>query len=288
VQSFQFVTGVVFWYNILFHVNMTSKMLQDPSLDICEAEKQLEKTKEFLQKYRSDSGFQEAIHEANELAEQLDLDPRFPEASHSRPRKKRAMFGYESVDEPILDPSQNFKINFFYAVLDVVIQSVEERFRQLTEYNNIFGFLNYCLKIPSTDLKEKCKKLEKALADGEKKDVDGMALYEEIQCLAQRTELTKSPRQILEFLCETRMCAVLPNLTIALRIMLTVPVSVASGERSFSKLKLIKNYLRTSMSQQRMNDLAILSVEQEMAAKIDIGILAHRFASVKVRRVNFF
>nr|CAH7761313.1 unnamed protein product [Callosobruchus chinensis] len=36
------------------------------------------------------------------------------------------------------------------------------------------------------------------------------------------------------------------NLTIALRIMLPLPVTMASGERS--SLKCIKNYLRTSMS----------------------------------------
>ena len=34
---------------------------------------------------------------------------------------------------------------------------------------------------------------------------------------------------------------------------LTIPVSVVSGERSFSKLKLIKSYLKSIMSQQRLN-----------------------------------
>jgi len=35
--------------------------------------------------------------------------------------------------------------------------------------------------------------------------------------------------------------------------MLTIPVSVALAERSFSKLKLIKSYLRSTMSQQKLN-----------------------------------
>ena len=42
---------------------------------------------------------------------------------------------------------------------------------------------------------------------------------------------------------------------------LTQPVTVASNERAFSKLKLIKNYLRSSMRQEGLSNLAILYIE---------------------------
>ena len=45
--------------------------------------------------------------------------------------------------------------------------------------------------------------------------------------------------------------------------LLTIPVTVASAERSFSKLKLIKSYLRSTMSQDRLSGLAILPIEKE-------------------------
>ncbi|KAL9299582.1 putative HAT dimerization domain-containing protein [Arabidopsis thaliana] len=51
-----------------------------------------------------------------------------------------------------------------------------------------------------------------------------------------------------------------PNTWIAYRILLTIPVSVALAERTFSKLKLIKKYLRSTMSQERLNGLALISV----------------------------
>jgi hypothetical protein len=69
--------------------------------------------------------------------------------------------------------------------------------------------------------------------------------------------------------------------------MLTIPVTVASAERSFSKLKLIKSYLRSTMSQQRLNGLALLAIEKEMLTEIDYNSLINDFASQKARKVNF-
>ena len=54
------------------------------------------------------------------------------------------------------------------------------------------------------------------------------------------------------------------NVSIAYRILLTVPVTVASAERSFSKLKLLKNYLRSTMSQEILNGLAMCCIEKKI------------------------
>ena len=60
-----------------------------------------------------------------------------------------------------------------------------------------------------------------------------------------------------------------------------------SFKRSFSKLKLIKSYLRSTMSQKRLSRLTILSIEKEMLAKLESKILISNFASQKARKINF-
>ena len=49
-----------------------------------------------------------------------------------------------------------------------------------------------------------------------------------------------------------------------LQMSLTLAVSIAQCERSFSSLKQIKSSLRSTMSEDRLNNLAILSIEKNI------------------------
>ena len=71
-------------------------------------------------------------------------------------------------------------------------------------------------------------------------DIDGVGLYDELDTLRRIiADGVCSPLGVIRQLYGSRLHEVFPNLAVALRILLTVPVTVASAERSFSKLKLI-------------------------------------------------
>lgn len=93
-----------------------------------------------------------------------------------------------------------------------------------------------------------------------------------------------SPQEVLKFTTEVRFG---PNINIAFRILLTLPVTVASSERSFSKIKIIKNYLRSTMTQIRLSGLAMISIEHEVCDSINFKEIIKDFAEQKVRR-NYF
>ncbi|KAI4992891.1 hypothetical protein ZWY2020_007204 [Hordeum vulgare] len=90
--------------------------------------------------------------------------------------------------------------------------------------------------------------------------------------------------QIYEFV---RAADCYPNVSIAYQILLTVHVTVASAEQSFSKLKLLKNYMRTTMSQERLNGLAICCIEKDVLDNIDLDTIINDFASKNARRSRF-
>ena len=90
--------------------------------------------------------------------------------------------------------------------------------------------------------------------------------------------------KIYRFLVEKKLQALFPNIEIAYRIYLTLMVTNCSGERSFSALKRIKNALRSSMTQMRLNNLTLLHVEREIVRKIDFSDLIKEFATKKSRK----
>lgn len=91
----------------------------------------------------------------------------------------------------------------------------------------------------------------------------------------------------MQFIQTYKLADSVPNVVILLRIFLTIAISVASCERSFSKLKLIKSYLRSNMGQFRLADLSLLSIERELADRIDFDHVIDDFAQRKSRKINF-
>ena len=76
-----------------------------------------------------------------------------------------------------------------------------------------------------------------------------------------------------------------PNVEIALR-MLILMVTNCSGERSFSKLKCIKNRLRTTMTNERVTRLSLMSIECDILCETDFDDLITDFAQRKCRKVS--
>lgn len=174
------------------------------------------------------------------------------------------MFTYDGDDAPVMNPKLQGEL--FNQVLDCAIRSVEERFSLLRDPGHVFVFLYDIASIKDKDetivLRVRLK-LEKTLTHGDSRDVDGHELFEELTALGRRLKEGTKPLQGPNLICEKKL-----NVFVTLRVLLTLPVTVSSGECSFSKSKLIKNCLRSTMTQYRLNGLATIAMELELAENI--------------------
>ncbi|XP_047123586.1 uncharacterized protein LOC124806577 [Hydra vulgaris] len=216
---------------------------------------------------------------------ELDVETEFKE---KRVAKKKCMTGELWRDERIDDPTTRFKCETYFNVLDTIITQINERFydfsNTVTHFDcldpsklseeNINSFKNLC-QVYCNDVNT-----EEAIVKYETfKDV-----YASISP-SLTTDL--QIKDVLQFLIEKQMAPGLPNLSILYKIYLTLPVTSANAERSFSKLKIIKNYLRSTMTNDRLSGLALISIERELAETIDFNFLINRFALMKSRKKKF-
>lgn len=185
-----------------------------------------------------------------------------------------------------------FKTEFFDNILMELIKEMESRFQILSSTSADFGFL-WGSKLNVTE-KSDLQKCVQDLVLKYDKDFDGPTFFKEVEFLKSAVEpfmqkpLQKSiPLDVLNVLVCNGLQGQFVNCSTALRIFLTLPVSVATNERSFSKLKIIKNYLRSCMGQERLSNLSILSIEYDYLEHMSFDKIIDEFSLSKCRKVKF-
>jgi hypothetical protein len=177
IKSYKFVRSLVIWYNILSKINPVSKTMQKSKLILPEAVKMFKEIQNFFIEMRPDSSFTAMLNEAKTFAGDMDCDIVFPAIGLVRLRKKKFFFYYEHRDEPVESLELNFKVNFYFYILDIVVSKLNDRFELLNECNDYFGFLNNLGSL-SIDKKElmKCMDLQTKLTDSSTKQMDVNAI----------------------------------------------------------------------------------------------------------------
>ncbi|XP_047131911.2 uncharacterized protein LOC105844560 [Hydra vulgaris] len=289
LKDFSFLVSLIVWYDVLFQVNIVSKTLQEKDMDITQCAKLLKSCCSFLENYRK-CGFKDAIIKAKDLAIELQVEPVFKPL-------KRIIRVKRHFDEPAQDgiylfsPEKKLEIDFFNPLLDTSLISMRERFIQLENYSEVWGF---SYNVDSLQKREEILKsylaLQSKLTVNLKSDINGILLCDELisikPFLSKMVKDKITPIIVLNFIKQHKMQDLYPNTWIAMRILLTIPVTVSSGERSFSKMKLIKTYLRSTMSQDRLSSLGTLSIEKNIAENLDFSTLIKDFGDKKARKIN--
>nr|KYP74814.1 hypothetical protein KK1_007507 [Cajanus cajan] len=117
MENFEFLLGMNIWYDILFAVNSVSKIMQSKDMK---------------------NGFAFVLESTKEMAIEMDIEPKFNE---KRKIHRKKYFDDIDNDEISHSAEDSFRIDYFLYILDQFISSIESRFEQFLEYENMFGFL---------------------------------------------------------------------------------------------------------------------------------------------------
>ena len=96
----------------------------------------------------------------------------------------------------------------------------------------------------------------------------------------------KSILDVLKLLNQRQLTFAYPNVTCLYKLCLTLPVTTATTERSFSKLKIVKTALRSTTIENRLSALLLLSIKRDLIDQVDFDKVIDAFAMSRPRRVS--
>lgn len=287
IKNFKFILNLTIWANILREINRVNIEIQKEDIILARSVALMESLLKILQKMR-ENPMEHWIKEAGEVAEKVGVEPIL---QNKRIPKRKKHFDEICEDESRTLQSVQLFSKEIMMVFDRIISEIKKRFDCATMLNMNFAFLNgtNILKMSIEDL----QKYGADLARKYERDLNSVEFCQELYVFKEQAPVLFDDIEkangfyLLQQIYAHDLQDAFPNICIALRIYSTLPTTSASCERSFSKLKLIKNYLRSSMSQERLSSLAILAIENRIAHELNYDKAIDLFAEQKSRRVKF-
>ena len=180
------------------------------------------------------------------------------------------------------NPEYRFRVSVFHRLIDTVTSQITQRFSATTELVTKFSIL-FPHVLSTTDEQGIIKAAEilQQQYSCDLTEAFPVQLVTFAASLRSQIITLSSVQQVAHLLIVeySAMASAFTDVVTALLLFLTLPVTVASAERSFSKLRLIKNYLRSTMGQDRLRHLALLSIEAESAEKLQMDQIIDDFAT---------
>ncbi|XP_064111319.1 zinc finger MYM-type protein 1-like [Macrobrachium nipponense] len=260
-------------------------MLQSKAVDLAEAADLLKVC--MVEMCRLRNQFEDVKKEATDTAQKWSIRPEFEK---KRLRTVKGHFGELCEDQRLEDPESLCRVTVYYRTLDIITTQLNFRFTGLHEVVSSCSVLEPISLQNLTD----SELYGKASSFVEKYHNDVSETFTQ-EILSMRSALKGEISKVssikdlgnMLIIENHSISASFPEVCTAMLMFLTIPVTTASAERSFSTLKLVKNYLRSTMAQERVEGLALLSVEQGTAQRLNLSKVIDRYTEMKARKKEF-
>ncbi|KAL4113451.1 hypothetical protein QTP88_017068 [Uroleucon formosanum] len=259
----------VLWQTILERFNKVSEKLQKPGLDLLSGCDLIRSLRQFI------------FHERNNYEKYDNLTQTVSTKIIDVGKRKQR----RCENQTILCGKKKFQVDTFFVIIDKLTSELD---RRLNSYNLFLSQFKFLVNFktdndPDIDSLNNCIQFyHNDLDDNLKTEISHF--YHYIKTVSSDIDNCGA---IAKLLYERQLIDIFPNVYIALRLYLTIPLTNCEAERSFSKLALIKNRLRSTQIEDRLNALTIMSIENDICKKLSFHDVLDTFASCKSRKKYF-
>ncbi|XP_062504525.1 uncharacterized protein LOC134181294 [Corticium candelabrum] len=267
MDMFQYLYGIMLSEMRLRHADNLSRTLQHKSLSAEEGQQVAQMTVDTITSLRNDDAFDLMWEKVSRKARSLNVsDPQLP-----RRRKMRRRLCEGSCEGDFHETPKEHYRQCYYEALDLIINCIQSRFDQrgYTIYHSLETLLIKAAKQQELedDLKTVCAFY--------KDDFDQEMLYAQLQTFGVHFQQTyqlqskEASTKMTIFDIKSYFLSLshgqkvhLSQVKRLFQLVLVMPATNASSERSFSALRRLKSYHRTTMMQERLT-ISLCSQEQD-------------------------
>lgn len=282
-------------FESLFYLNVSiaifapceqlARALQAPGLTATGAKQAAILLSSKLKKLRTEAEFNRLFENTLEESNELDLEPL------KEPRVRQKNKRYEQTSKPTppvtLSAKDLLRKNYF-EILDLQLSELKERFEQ-RGFDVLESLETVLLNATQGLVSDQAKLTEELSIYVEDFKID--RLHAQLLLLESLNDIASSDVNEL-----SRKMSNLPSTTknmldqvIRLIILIkTAPAAAATAERSFSALRRVKTYLRSTMSQKRLTHVMLLHVHKDITASLDLNLVMKEFVARSERRKTVF
>ena len=285
-KTFRKYFGIQLGHLILQHSDNLSKASQSDSLYAAAGQKIAAMTIATLKKVRNDDSFDLFWQKIEKASRSLEV------GEPILPRKRKASKRYDNgIAQPeFFDDPKPFFRQQFYEALDLVIIGINARFDQpgYKMYANLENLLLKAVKQESYD------EYLTAITEFYTSDFDPAQLKLHLDVLAsnfpvslQQDATVMDVKKHIQVMSSSEKLLISQVLTL-LNLILVMPATNASSETSFSAMRRIKTYLRSTMSQDRLNHIILLHCHKDLTDSLDLIAVANQFVDLSSHRLGIF
>ena len=287
LEKFETLFGIKLAHLLFAAAEETSKVLQAKDTSVQEAVSAVRVTRTFYQRQRQDEAFDRFFDSTVSHAQTLNIGtPRLPR--YKKPPKRYS----DSEPRRFTEARDYFRLQYFEGC-DLLIGELTDRFEQTDVMTPVLGLESLLLKAANGEDSSKEFKLVKDSVFNDDLSFDKLErqlaiLVDTVHLALPDVKKVTSVRTICEAMRAHANRELLSEVHKLIRLYLTVPITSATSERTFSVLRRLLTYMRSTMTEKRLNNCLLLHVHKDITDQLDLVQIAEEFVSAKEERRRFF